>query len=131
MFLVGAFNGWKDVDEYKLNRLENDVWEIELAEDQLKHGDLFKVSVHWNGGQGHRLPSYARRVIQQEDTKIFDAQVWAPRDDHQWKHPSVNASGRPPFIYEAHVGMSTEQEKIGSFDEFRHQYSAPDQSGRI
>ena len=119
MFLVGAFNGWKDSGEYKLNRLENDVWEIELNEDQLKQGDLFKISVHWDGGRGHRLPSYARRVIQQEDTKIFDAQVWAPRDDHQWKNGAVNASGRPPFIYEAHVGMSTEQEKIGSFDEFR------------
>jgi 1,4-alpha-glucan branching enzyme len=119
MFLVGAFNGWKDVEEYRLNRLDNDVWELELNEDKLKQGDLFKVSVRWNGGQGHRLPSYARRVIQQEDTKIFDAQVWAPHDDHQWKYSPVNASGRPPFIYEAHVGMSTEQEKIGSFDEFR------------
>ena len=119
MFLVGAFNGWKESDEYRLNRLENDVWELELNEDQIKQGDLFKISVHWNGGQGHRLPSYARRVIQHEDTKIFDAQVWAPRDDHQWKYPSVNASGRPPFIYEAHVGMSTEKEKIGTFDEFR------------
>jgi 1,4-alpha-glucan branching enzyme len=119
MFLVGVFNEWKESGEYKLQRLENDVWEIELKEGQLKQGDLFKVSVHWNGGQGHRLPSYARRVIQNEETKVFDAQVWAPLDDHKWKNSSVNASGRPPFIYEAHVGMSTEEEKIGSFDEFR------------
>ena len=31
----------------------------------------------------------------------------------------VNAAGRPPFIYEAHVGMSTIEEKIGTFNEFR------------
>lgn len=119
MFLVGAFNGWKESNEYKPNRLENDVWELELNEDQIKQGDLFKISVHWKGGQGHRLPSYARRVIQHDDSKIYDAQVWAPLDDYQWKHETVNASGRPPFIYEAHVGMSTEKERIGTFDEFR------------
>src|SRR5512139_1742866 len=36
IFLVGVFNGWKESDEYKLNRLENDVWELELREDQIK-----------------------------------------------------------------------------------------------
>jgi 1,4-alpha-glucan branching enzyme len=117
--MVGEFNKWAEKEDFRLNRLENDVWEIWLPENKLNHGDLFKLSVHWDGGQGYRLPSYIRRVIQHEDIKVFDAQVWAPPEEYQWKSPVVNASGRPPFIYEAHVGMSTPEEKIGSFEEFR------------
>ena len=116
IFMVGEFNKWAEIEDFRLNRLENDVWEIWLPENKLNHGDLFKLSVHWDGGQGYRLPSYIRRVIQHEDIKVFDAQVWAPPDEYQWKSPAVNASGRPPFIYEAHVGMSTPEEKIGSFE---------------
>ncbi|NTV85002.1 MAG: 1,4-alpha-glucan-branching enzyme, partial [Bacteroidales bacterium] len=119
IFMIGEFSKWAEKEDFRLNRLENDVWEIWLPENKLNHGDLFKLSVHWDGGQGYRLPSYIRRVIQHEDIKVFDAQVWAPPEEYQWKFPAVNASGRPPFIYEAHVGMSTPEEKIGSFEEFR------------
>jgi 1,4-alpha-glucan branching enzyme len=119
MFLVGEFSSWNEIPDYRLTRLENDVWELTLSEGRMNHGDLFKVSVHWKGGQGYRLPSYIRRVVQHGDTKNFDAQAWAPPEDHHWQNPNIDASGRPPFIYEAHVGMSTTSEKIGSFDEFR------------
>ena len=44
-----------DRREYRLSRLENDVWELELNEDKMKQGDLFKISVHWNGGHGHQV----------------------------------------------------------------------------
>jgi 1,4-alpha-glucan branching enzyme len=119
IFLVGEFNNWHESPEWSLSRLDNHVWEIRLPEGKMKHGDLYKLSIHWKRGNGHRLPSYARRVIQHDDTKVFDAQVWAPIVDHQWQNQNVNASGRSPFIYEAHVGMSTPEEKIGSYDEFR------------
>jgi 1,4-alpha-glucan branching enzyme len=119
IYLIGEFNDWKETAECKLTRMENNVWEIRLPADRMNHGNLFKLSVYWKGGHGHRLPSYARRVIQHEDTKVFDAQVWAPGKDHHWQNTVVNAAGRSPFIYETHVGMSTMEEKIGSFDEFR------------
>jgi len=119
IYIIGEFNNWQERQEFRLGRMENDIWEIYLPENTMKHGDLFKLSVHWKGGQGHRLPSYIRRVIQHGDTKVFDAQVWAPIEDHSWKHGKVNASGRPPFIYEAHVGMGTVEERTGTFDEFR------------
>ena len=119
IFLVGDFNGWSEKKEYSLNALENGVWEIRLPLDVLHHQDLFKLSVHWPGGQGYRLPSYIRRVLQNEVTKDFNAQIWAPPKDYHWQNGCINAAGRPPFIYEAHVGMSTMDEKTGSFDEFR------------
>ena len=119
IFLIGDFNGWKEKKEYSLNALENGVWEIRLPLQVLKHQELFKLSVHWDGGHGHRLPSYIRRVLQSEETKVFNAQVWAPEEEFHWQNECVNAVARPPFIYEAHVGMSTMEGKTGTFNEFR------------
>jgi 1,4-alpha-glucan branching enzyme len=119
IWLVGDFSQWKERAEFSLTRLENDVWEIILPPERIRHGDLFKLSIHWDGGQGYRIPSYIRRVVQHEDTKVFDAQAWASPEEFRWKHPRIDAAHRPPFIYEAHVGMSTTEEKTGSFNEFR------------
>jgi 1,4-alpha-glucan branching enzyme len=119
IYLVGQFNQWTESADWKMAPKEHGVWEFKASHDRMHHGELFKLSIHWAGGRGFRLPSYIRRVIQHEDTKVFDAQVWAPEEDYIWQYGRVDAKGRPPFIYEAHVGMSTPAEKIGSFDEFR------------
>jgi 1,4-alpha-glucan branching enzyme len=117
--LVGDFNGWKELKEYNLNAVDNGVWEIKLPHQLIKHGDLFKLSIHWEGGHGLRIPSYIRRIVQNVDTKLFNAQAWAPATAYQWQNDRIIAAARPPLIYEAHVGMSTMEEKIGSYNEFR------------
>lgn len=119
IFLIGDFNGWHETPEYKFKAGENGVWEMTLPLPALRHGELFKLSVHWEGGMGHRIPSYSRRVVQDENTKIFNAQVWAPEKGYRWKNNRVDAAGRPPFVYEAHVGMSTTEERTGTYGEFR------------
>lgn len=119
IYIVGDFNAWQELAAFRMKALENGVWEIVLPQEALHHQDMYKLSVHWDGGQGYRLPSYVRRVIQHEVTKNFDAQVWSPSREFHWNHDPVNAVSRPPFIYEAHVGMSTMEEKTGSFNEFR------------
>ncbi|MBN1143122.1 MAG: alpha amylase C-terminal domain-containing protein [Bacteroidales bacterium] len=119
IFIVGAFNQWKESDRYRLKRMKNGVWEIAMPPDLLGHGDLYKLSVHWNKGQGYRIPSYVRRVLQDESTKVFNAQVWSPPKGYRWQHDHVDATSRPPLIYEAHVGMSTSEARTGSYNEFR------------
>ena len=70
--------------EYKMQRInDNGDWEITLQLSALKHGDLYKLSVHWEGGKGERIPSYATRLFQDDKTKIFSAQVWDPPDSLQ------------------------------------------------
>ena len=119
IYLTGTFNDWKENDTYKLKKLNpQGDWEIILSHDRLKHGDLYKLSVHWNGGSGERIPSYATRVIQDEKTKIFSAQVWAPESPYNWKSDNFKAGEAVPVIYEAHIGMATEEEKIGTYCEF-------------
>ena len=119
IYLTGTFTGWTEKDSYKLNKINaNGDWEIFLPENWLKHGDLYKLSVHWEGGNGERIPSYADRVIQDEKTKIFSAQVWDPESPFKWKSVNFKARDIAPVIYEAHIGMASDEEKIGTYGEF-------------
>ncbi|HJX71487.1 MAG TPA: alpha-amylase family glycosyl hydrolase, partial [Bacteroidales bacterium] len=118
IYLVGDFNEWKEQENYRLSRKDNGQWEINLPENAIGHQQLYKLLIYWDGGKGYRIPSYANRVIQHKDTKVFDAQVWRPEKPFTWINQSPVTLNFHPFIYEAHVGMATEQEDIGSFNEF-------------
>ena len=90
IYMIGTFNEWKKDDRYKLQRLGNGIWEIALAEGLLRHEDLFKLLVEWEGGCGERIPAWIRRVVQDENTKIFSAQVWNPEKPYVFKHKPVS-----------------------------------------
>jgi len=119
IYIIGVFNDWKKDERYRLEKKEHGVWEIELAEEQLHHKDLFKLWVEWNGGCGERIPAWIRRVIQDEQTKIFSAQVWMPEQPYTFKHTNFKPDVNPLLIYECHIGMGTNEEKVGTYDEFR------------
>jgi 1,4-alpha-glucan branching enzyme len=117
--LIGAFNNWQSSPAFRYTRRNDGVWELVLTADAIRHGDLFKLRVHWEGGCGERLPAYARRVVQDDQTKIFCAQVWHPAKSHHWIHPRFRRVPSAPRIYEAHVGMAQEEARVGTYDEFR------------
>lgn len=119
IFITGVFNGWREEDKYSMQRINsNGDWEIILPFESLKHGDLYKLSVHWEGGKGERIPSYAKRVVQDDKTKIFSAQVWHPAKGYKWKNKDYIPPEIPPLVYEAHIGMATSEEKTGTYREF-------------
>ena len=118
VYLIGDFSEWKPSEQYRMTRLDGGDWEIRLSPETLQHGSLYKLLVRWRDGEGERIPAYCRRVVQDENTKIFTAQVWSPAKPYKQKHkPPVPP--RYPLIYEAHVGMSSEEPKVAGFDEFR------------
>ena len=119
IYLVGDFNEWKECEEYRMKRLDNGNWELKLPAKALKHGQLYKLRVHWNGGEGERIPAYCRRVVQDETTKLFSAQVWNPEKPYEFKKKTFRPQRNPLLIYECHVGMSQDAEKVGTYDEFR------------
>jgi len=120
IFLIGDFSDWKEKKEYELKRIEYGNWEITLPANALKHQDKYKLSMHWNGGQADRLPAYVNRVIQNEETKSFDAQVWEPEKPFVWTDKGFKISkDSTRLIYEAHIGMSGEEEGVATYDEFR------------
>ena len=118
--MIGEFSNWEESDDFKLTRIsDSGNWELKLPADRLKHGDLYRLKVYWNGGCGDRIPAWTRRVVQDTDTLIFNAQVWAPEDAYQWKSQIPDISERAPLIYEAHIGMAQEREGVGTYCEFR------------
>lgn len=118
--LIGDFNNWEESKEYELSRIdEHGKWEVKLPSNAIHHGDLYKLHVYWEGGQGERIPSYATRVVQDEQTKIFSAQVWAPQKPYTFKQENFKPSKSPLLIYECHIGMAQDAEKVGTYNEFR------------
>ena len=117
IFLVGDFNNWKRTEAYSFRPVGAGNWELSLPEMFLRHGELYKLWIEWPGGGGERLPAYVTRVVQDPVTKVFSAQVWDP-EPYEWKYRRPGR--RPhPLIYECHIGMSSEKEKVSTFDELR------------
>ncbi len=119
MFLIGACNDWKVDEGYRFEKLEHGNWELRLPQEAMSHGDRYKLVIRWEGGQGERLPAWCNRVVQDPETKGFDAQLWLPEEPYSWKYPVPDLNGFQPLIYEAHVGMATEEYKVGTYTEFR------------
>ncbi len=119
IYLIGDFNGWQPLPEFQLHSAEHGIWEIELPHEMIQHGQLYKLSMHWHDGSGERVPAWARRVIQDEHTKIFSAQVWEPDQPYRFQIKNFKPTTDPLLIYECHIGMSGESESIASYNDFR------------
>ena len=115
--MVGDFSDWQEREEFVLRPGVHGEWSVDLLRDALHHGQNYKLRVYWTGGDGWRLPSYATYVVQDDDSVDFSAVVWRPDEPYQWQH-DVPPAPNVPLIYEAHVGMSSEEEKVASFNEF-------------
>ncbi len=119
IYLVGTFNNWHEEAKYAFSHLENGVWELFLEEDYLKHGDLYALNTHWAVNHGKRIPAWATRVVQDEKTHMFNAQVWAPENPYKWQNADFLRDEDPPLIYEGHIGMAGEEERVHTYNEFR------------
>lgn len=117
IFMVGDFSNWQENPDYELVRLnEYGDWQRTFPFNKLLHGQLFQLSIHWNGGHGVRISSYAHTLSQDDNTKMFTQRVWNPKP-YIWKAKSLPKIAYP-LIYEAHIGMATEEERVGTFREF-------------
>ncbi|MBT3200569.1 MAG: 1,4-alpha-glucan-branching enzyme [Phycisphaerales bacterium] len=118
VYLIGDLTAWCESEEFRMHECGQGQWELSISEHVLRHGGLYRLRVHHGGRSLDRIPSWSRRVVQDDATKIFNAQLWAPQDSFEWRH---EAPDRPdfPLIYEAHVGMAQELWRIGTYDEFR------------
>ena len=118
IFLIGDFNAWQEREEYKLQPIENGMWEIYLPKDALHHQDLYKLKIRWNDGVGERIPAWTQRVVQDQSTHIFSAQVWSPKNPYLFQVKNFHPDTSPILIYECHIGMASSDEKVGTYSEF-------------
>ena len=119
MHLVGDFNGWNH-ESHPMKPVGDGNWEIEIPGVRtLEHESRVKVAVTANGQTQDRIPLYANYVKQDKETHSFNACIWNPRKAFTWTDEKFRAKKNvPPIIYEAHVGMGTEQERVGTYAEF-------------
>lgn len=117
IFLVGDFSDWRETPQFELSKNAEGDFSGEFPARSISHGQHYKLSVHWEGGQGERIPACARRVVQDHSTKIFSAQVWET-GKYCWRFENPPRSAYP-LIYEAHVGMAGEGEGVFTYAGFR------------
>jgi len=119
--LVGSFTNWREYHEFEFEPIDRTagVWEIKIPRAIIKHLDYYRLNIYWHGGMGERIPSYANYVVQDPKTYLFCAQVWNPPTRYQMKNKRPKRDNEAPIIYEAHVGMSQIDAKVGTYKEFQ------------
>lgn len=118
MYLTGDFNNW-DVESCPMTRLEDDVFEVELSgKNTLKAGDKVQAIVVHNGEYLRRIPLYATRVVQDPVTYLWCAEIEDTFADFPWTDSDFKPD-KVPFIYECHIGMSSEDGAIAAYSYFR------------
>ena len=120
IYLICQATNWRDDPAYRLERLpgSNGDWEIKLPLDALHHLDHYRLHIHWLGGSGDRLPSYANYVVQDPSTKQFDAVVWQLEKPFVWRHRAELPVPDEALIYEAHIGMAGDREAVSTYRQF-------------
>ncbi len=125
VYMTGSMNGWREEPSFALERINSHgVWEIRLPESALNHKDYYRLRVHWEGGSGDRIPAYARRVVKDISTIIFNAQVWRPEIPYEWRRLDFVPPENGLMIYEVHVGMAQIEGKVSTYREFM-EYTIP------
>ncbi|KAF8450618.1 glycoside hydrolase family 13 protein [Boletus edulis BED1] len=123
--LIGDFNRWNRLS-HPMSKNQYGVWEIALApnapgEPAIPHDSKVKISMILPTGiRIERLPAWIHRVTQDLTySQTYESRFWNPpaSERYQFKHPHPQ---QPPSvrIYEAHVGISTPETRVGTYKEF-------------
>ena len=116
LYLAGDFNDWHWLDT-PLTRLENGNWEVTLPGDTLHLGSKVITIVKNGDHLTQHIPTYARRVTQDWTNGSWCCEVWDDLTPYPWTDAEF-ACDEPPLIYEAHVGMCSEDSRIATYRDF-------------
>lgn len=99
------------------------VWSITLPAKNGKfaidHNTKVKISLTIPGGEVlDRLPAWSKRVVQNLDVSpVYDSVFWNPPKPYVWKNKSPQKP-EAVKVYEAHVGISSPEGKVGTYKEY-------------
>ena len=117
--LCGDFSNWQILDKFFLKKINpHGDWELKLPMNTLQHEMHYNLQIKFDGVFHSRLDPYSRFTVQNEDTKIFSSLIWMPEKKYQFMYDDCVKNTDFPCIYECHIGMAQEEEKIGTFREF-------------
>ena len=120
--LVGDFNEW-NTEANILQRLDYGIWETFLADEQygdkIQNYSLVKVHIKANNGAHNRIPAYIKRVVQDPNDHSFCGQI-ITESEYNWSDNDFKTpKNQSPLIYECHIGMATEEGRVGTYTEFK------------
>ncbi|OLY78052.1 1,4-alpha-glucan-branching enzyme [Smittium mucronatum] len=126
--LVGDFNNWS-LESNKMTKDKYGVWSVVVPHLLVKgvkvpaipHGSKIKISmISQNGERIYRIPAWSKYVVQDLSVSpLYDAIFYNPGPELLYK--PINKRFSPPQdlrIYEAHVGISTTEMRVGTYNEF-------------
>lgn len=120
LYLIGDFNNW-DRHSHPLKKINDGDWEIFIKGIRtLAHKSRIKVLVEANGKIKDRIPLYAKRVERDENLD-FAAIIENPRKNFSWTDEKFKIKKENLLIYEAHIGMASEEGKVATYKEFEKQ----------
>ncbi|KAK4705638.1 1,4-alpha-glucan branching enzyme, partial [Phenoliferia sp. Uapishka_3] len=116
-------DGWSR-ESHPMKKNDFGVFEITVSaikgQPAIPHGSKVKISMTLpeTGERIERVPAWITRVTQDLTVSpIYDAVFWNPPQPYKFK----NKRPSPPVavkVYEAHVGISTPEKRIGTYKEF-------------
>ncbi|KZZ94887.1 1,4-alpha-glucan branching enzyme [Moelleriella libera RCEF 2490] len=122
--IVGDFNNW-DRKTHPMNKTSFGVFELKIpaknGQVAIGHNSKIKISLELPSGEFvDRLPAWIKYVTQDLSVSTaYDARFWNPdkAEKYVFKHsrPSKPSSAR---VYEAHVGISTPEQRVATYKEF-------------
>ena len=120
--LCGEFNGWNR-DQYWAKRDEFGCWTLTIPNNNgqpaIHHNTKIKCNVVLpDNSRADRNPIWSRYLIQDKGTFLFDAVFWNPPNQYNWNFSGHMSNPHSLRIYEAHVGMSSNEEKVSTYREF-------------
>ena len=117
VYLMGDMNGWNKTS-LPMTPVGNGNFELFLpGRDALWGGCKVKAVVQHDNRLLERIPLYIRRVVQDPVNHSWCGEI-VDEPAYQW-HDEGFVPNKELFIYECHIGMAQEEEKVGTYAEFR------------
>ncbi|CAF1618239.1 unnamed protein product, partial [Adineta ricciae] len=125
MYIHGDFNNWRE-KQYPFTRDQWGVWRVTIpplldGSTTIKHGQAVKLLIETPDGQlVTRLCPWSRYVQKVEKANVYHGVYYDPPVDqiYQFKYSQPKKRDRLK-IYEAHVGISSSEETIATYENFR------------
>ncbi|CCG25338.1 Glc3 1,4-glucan branching enzyme [Candida orthopsilosis Co 90-125] len=119
--LVGDFNNW-NIESHQLKKVNNfGRWELDIEGDGvIPHDSRYKVAMKLPSGEWiYRLDPWCQRATFNKDDNLYEGRFWNPpaSEVYQFKNKRPVLS-QGIKVYEAHVGISTPEPKIGTYKNF-------------
>ncbi|UYV60113.1 GBE1, partial [Cordylochernes scorpioides] len=119
----GVPDNWDRV-QYRYKKLEFGRWELHIPPNPdgscpIPHLSKLKVVIlNSKGEMLDKISPWAPYVVQPKDSVVYDQVMWNPPKPYQFQHPLPSEPPASLRIYEAHVGICTEEYGVGTYVNF-------------